>query len=99
MEATQVVSDIKPWGAQVAQSVELLTLGFGSGHDPKVMRSSPASGSELSVKPALDFLSLSLCPSPPLACSLSERKEKEKGKGKERKKEKGKKRRKKEKKK
>ena len=76
----------------MAQSVEHLTLDFGSGHDPRVMGSSPASGSELSVKPALDFLSRSLCPSPPLACSLSERKEKEKGK--ERKKEKGKKRRK-----
>jgi len=32
-------------GAWVAQSVRHLTLDFGSGHDLRVMRSSPASGS------------------------------------------------------
>ena len=34
-----------PWGTWVAQSVERPTLGFGSGHDPRVVGSSPASGS------------------------------------------------------
>ena len=48
----------------MAQSVELLTLDLGSGHDPGVVGSSPVSGSALSVEPAYDFLSLSLCPSP-----------------------------------
>ena len=36
----------------MAQSVEGLTLDFGSGHDPRVVESSPASGSTLSVEPA-----------------------------------------------
>ena len=31
-------------GARVAHSVELLTLDFGSGHDIRVVRSSPTSG-------------------------------------------------------
>ena len=34
-------------GTWVAQSVEHPTLGFGSGHDLGVVRSSPASGSML----------------------------------------------------
>ena len=40
------------WGVWVAQSVEHLTLDFGSGHDPRVMGLSPTSGSMLSMKPA-----------------------------------------------
>ena len=39
-------------GAWVAQSVEHLTLDFGSGHDPEVVGSSPASGPSLSMEPA-----------------------------------------------
>ena len=34
----------------MAQSVEHLTLDFGSGHDPRVMGLSSASGSVLSVE-------------------------------------------------
>ena len=41
----------------MAQLVEHLTLDFGSGHDPRVMGSSPMSGSMLSVEPAWDSLS------------------------------------------
>ena len=36
----------------MTQSVELLTLDLGSGHDPRVMELSTASGSVLSVEPA-----------------------------------------------
>ena len=52
--------------AWVAQSVKCATLDFSSGHDPRVMGSSSASGSVLSVGPAWDSLppSLSLGPSP-----------------------------------
>ena len=39
---------IKNRGAWVAQSVTRLTLGFGSGHDLMVIKSSPALGSEFS---------------------------------------------------
>ena len=39
-------------GAKVAQLVEHLALDFGSGHDPRVVGSSPTSGSILYVKPA-----------------------------------------------
>ena len=39
-------------GARAAQSVELLTLDFRSGRDPRVVGSSPMSGSVLSVEPA-----------------------------------------------
>ena len=46
-------------GTWVAQLVEHLTLGFGSGHDPRVVESSPASRSMLSLEPAWDILSLS----------------------------------------
>ena len=57
--------------AQVAQSVRCLTLDLGSGHDLRVVRSSPdASGSVLDVEPAQDSLSLSLC----LFTSLPKRK-------------------------
>ena len=39
-------------GTWVAQSVKRLTLDFGSGRDSRVMGSSPALGSALSVEPA-----------------------------------------------
>jgi len=39
-------------GAWVVQSVERPTLGFSPGTDLRVMRSSPTSGSVLSVKSA-----------------------------------------------
>ena len=48
----------------VAQPVECLILDFSSGHDPRVVGSSPASGPVLSVEPAWDFLSLSSAPLP-----------------------------------
>jgi len=38
-------------GTRVAQSVEHLSLDFGSGHDPRVVGSSPTSGSALGVEP------------------------------------------------
>ena len=40
------------WGAWVAQVFGRLTLDFGSGHDPRVLRPSPASGSALGVESA-----------------------------------------------
>ena len=52
-------------GAWVAQLVEHPTLGFSSGHDLKVVRSSPVSGSVLSGE------SLSLHPSSLHALSLN----------------------------
>ena len=62
-----------PWGVWMAQSVEHLTLDFGSGWDHGVMRSSPALGSVLSGESAGDSLPLPL--PPPLmysqVCSLS----------------------------
>ena len=39
-------------GAWVVQPGECLTLDFSSGHCPRVMGSSPASGSTLSMEPA-----------------------------------------------
>ena len=57
------------WGAWVAQSIEHLTLDFSSGHVLTAMRSSPVSGSVLSVKSAWDSLPLSLCSLPPCACA------------------------------
>ena len=64
----------------MAQFFECLTLDFGSGHDPRVVGSSPTSGSDgehgvclrfsLSLSLSLS-LSVSLCPSPPLVFSLS----------------------------
>lgn len=47
-------------------SVKCLMLDCGSGHDLRVVRSSPALGSTLGGQPAWDSLSLSLCPFPPL---------------------------------
>ena len=62
------------WGIWVAQSVEHLTLGFGSGDDLIGVKSSPAWGSMLSVESAWDSLS----PFAPLShsCSLSKIKKK-----------------------
>ena len=57
--------------AWVAQLVECLTLDCSSGRDPRVMGSSPTSGSTLSVKPAEDSLSLSVSLSLSLPPSLS----------------------------
>jgi len=57
---------VNPGGARVFQSVKCLTLGFGSGHDLRVMGSSPESGYALSGEPA------SLSPSAlPPTCALS----------------------------
>ena len=39
-------------GSWVAQLVDRLTLSFGMGRNPRVMRLSPTSGSMLSVEPA-----------------------------------------------
>ena len=39
-------------GAWVAQSVECVTLDFGSGRDPRVVRFSPTLGSSLSMESA-----------------------------------------------
>ena len=50
----------------MAQSVEHLTLDFNSGHDPKVMGSSPMLRSMLTVEPAYDSLSPSPFAPPPL---------------------------------
>ena len=38
------------WGTRVAQLVERPTLSFGSGHDLRVMGSSPVTGSALRVE-------------------------------------------------
>ena len=59
----------KPEG-HLGGSVEDPTLDVGSGHDPRVVGSSPTSGSALSMKPAWDSISLSLCPSPLIAHTL-----------------------------
>ena len=58
----------------MVQCVGHPTFDFGSGHDPSVWGLSPVLGSELSVEPAWDSLSLSLCPSPLLMLSLSKKK-------------------------
>ena len=50
----------------MVQLVEHLTLDFSSGHDPRVMESSPASASTLNAEPASDILPPSLSLSPPL---------------------------------
>ena len=55
----------------MAQLVKLLTLGFGSGHDPDVMSPSPASGSALMLKSLFEILSLTLSLSAPPLLSLS----------------------------
>ena len=56
----------------MAQSVKCPTLGFSSGHDLGLMRSTLVSGSVLSAESAWDFLLLPLpLPLLPLAHSLS----------------------------
>ena len=52
------------WGTWVVQSVKHLTLGFSSGDELRVMRSSPASGSTLSAESALGLSLPLLLPSP-----------------------------------
>ena len=47
-----VRSKVRIRGAWVAQSVKGPALDFGTGHDPKFMGLSPASGSTLSMEPA-----------------------------------------------
>ena len=58
------------WDAWLVQSVKHLTLDFSSGHDPRVLGSSSMSGSVLSIEPAWDSLSVSLCPLPSRTLSL-----------------------------
>ena len=43
-------------GTSVAQLVECLTLDSSSGHDPRVVKPSPAKGSMLEMEPAWDSL-------------------------------------------
>ena len=54
----------------MAQLVKCPALGFGSGHDLMVVRSSPALGSAPTARGLLGILSLPLS-SPPLLCSCS----------------------------
>ena len=50
---TVIVCIIKrQWRAWVAQPGKHLTLDFGSGHDLRVVRSSPMLGSTLNMEPA-----------------------------------------------
>ena len=58
-------------GARVARLVKHPTLGFDSGHDLKVLGSSPEWGSLLSDESACDSLSLSLSFSLSLSLSFS----------------------------
>ena len=53
----------KNWGTWVAQLVGHPPLDFGSGHDPRVVGSSPMLGSALGMEPVWDSISLFLCPS------------------------------------
>jgi len=55
----------------VAQPVGHPTLGFGSGHDLRVVGLRPAWGSMLSEDSVWDSLSLFLCPTPPLKINKS----------------------------
>ena len=63
----KAINNYPKWGAWEAQAVKHLPLDFGSSHDLRVMRLSPASGSTLSMKSAWD----SLLPSASHPCSLS----------------------------
>ena len=54
----------------MSKSVECPTLDFGLGHDPRVVGSSPESGSALIVETTYDSLSSSAAP-PTHALSLS----------------------------
>jgi len=60
-------------GTWVAQSMKCPTLDFCSGHDLRVLGSSPVHGvgSALSVESAWDSFSLSLCTPPLSACAHS----------------------------
>ena len=55
------------WGTWVAQSAQLLTLDFGSGHDLMVHEYEPVRLCTVSVEPAWDSLSPSLSVPPPFA--------------------------------
>ena len=55
----------------MAQSVKSLILDFGSGLDPRVVGSSPMSGSMLNTDPAWHPLSSLSAPPPILSLSLS----------------------------
>ena len=57
------------WIAWVAQLVKHPTLAFSSGYNLRVVRSSPTSGSALSVEPGSDSLSLSSSASHLHACT------------------------------
>ena len=57
--------------SRVAQLVKQSTLGFGSGRDLTMLRSSPMSGSVLTTWGLLGILSLSLSLSAPPLFSLS----------------------------
>ena len=61
----------RPLGHLGAQSVELSTLDFGSGHDLLVLSSSPESGSVLTVPSLLGILSLPRSLALPCSVSLS----------------------------
>ena len=68
----------------MAQSVKHLTIGFSSGHDLRVLRSSPVSGSAV-MRSLLEILSSSPSPSAlpthALSLSLMNLKKKKKKKG------------------
>ena len=65
---SNIVHFMEAW---VAQSVKHPTLGFSSGNDLRVVRSSPNSVHGLSMESAGDSLSLSLSLTHRLSCSLS----------------------------
>jgi len=62
-----MVKRTDPGSTWEAQSVKRPTLDFSSGHDPRIVRSSPELGSVLSGESAWDSLSPSASP----YCSLS----------------------------
>ena len=75
------VRDKKGWirGAWVARSIKWATLGFGSGHDPRVLEFRPCVGlSADSMEPAWDSLSLFLCCSPSLPLKINKKRKEEK---------------------
>ena len=59
------LKSIEERGGQVARLAKRLTFDSGSGHDPRVVGSSPELGSVLSEEPAWDSLSLPLLPLSP----------------------------------
>jgi len=71
--ASKLVKIKRPSGTCVAQLVECPTLGFGWGHDLRVVGLRPKSGAALSGESARDSLSPSRSASPPTPhlCSLS----------------------------